>query len=458
MAWKYPDVVVVVPGLIGSVLAKDGRPLWGTSPGALYRIFSGGALRQMALTAVDDETDDLGDGIVATGLVDNVEILPGLWKQGGYSRLTAGLTEVGGLIPGENLFAFPYDWRRSNRVSARKLAAVVPGWLDAWRRKSGNAQAKVVFVVHSMGGLVARHYVECLNGWTMTRTILSFGTPYKGSGNALGFLCNGFTWKIGPVEAFDGTDALRSFDSVYQLLPTYPFVKEPGQQHKRVFELDLPNLDPARAKAAHAFHDEIRLAQEANARSDEYRMSGPRVRPVIGTEQPTVQSAAWDGRTLTMLMVPEGADLGGDGTVPRVSALPLELGFESATYVPNTHSALQSDDVSFGHMRSVLTEADVDPRTLRAAAGESFSLYLEDAYRAGRPVRIEATVSDHLQVIDGTVERVDEPAEPAWITLRRSPGDDRYRCEVSLSPGIYRMKLSAERFHTVEDVFLVSDD
>lgn len=458
MAWKYPDLVVVIPGLIGSVLEKDGRPLWGTSPRAIDRILRGAALREMALAATDDESDDLGDGIVATAVLDNVEILPGLWKQGGYSRLRAGLEASGiGLIPGENYFEFPFDWRRSNRVSARKLAMTVPGWLNAWREKSGRSGAKVVFIVHSMGGLVARHYVECLGGWKTTKTILSFGTPYKGSGNALGFLCNGFVWKIGPVEAFDGTDALRSFDSVYQLLPTYPFVKQPGQAPMRVFELDLPNLDRKRATAAHAFHEEIRLAQEANARNEAYVRSGPRVRPVIGTEQPTVQSASLDGGTLTTLMVAGDDDLGGDGTVPRVSALPLELGFESTTYVPNTHSALQSDPVSFGHMRGVLTEDDVDPRTLRAGAGESFSLYLEDAYRAGRPVRFEATVSDHLRVIEGTVERVDAPAEPAWVTLRPSD-DNRYRGDVSLDVGIYRLKLSAERFHSIEDVFLVTND
>ncbi|MEY9881212.1 esterase/lipase family protein [Bradyrhizobium sp. USDA 329] len=457
MPWKYPDIVVVVPGLIGSVLSKDGKPLWGTSPGALYRILRGEAMRQLALTGTDDETDDIGDGIVATALVDNVEILPGLWKQGGYSRLQSGLVDGVGLIPGENYFVFPYDWRRSNRVSARRLAAFVPARLKAWREKSGNAEAKVVFVVHSMGGLVARHYVECLEGWKIARTILSFGTPYKGSGNALGFLCNGFTWKIGPVEAFDGTDALRSFDSVYQLLPTYRFVKEPGQDLKRVFELDLPNLDRTRATAAHAFHDEIRVAQEANSRSDEYGRTGPRVRPVIGTEQPTVQSAAWDGRTLTMLMRHDDMDQSGDGTVPRVSALPLELDFPVATYVPNTHSALQSDEASFGHMRGVLTESGVDPRTFRAGEAETFSLYVEDAYRAGRPVRIEATASDHLQAIEAQVDRVDESVPSTWITLRPS-ADGRYRCEVPLDSGVYRVKLSAERFHTVEDVFLVSDD
>lgn len=452
---KFPDIVVVIPGLIGSVLSKDGKALWGTSPGALWRVIAGGALDQLELGGSDNEEDDLGDGIVATALIENVEIVPGLWKQGGYSRLAEYLQSLH-LTRDDNYFEFPYDWRRSNRVSAKKLAALISPWLAAWRTKSGNPNAKVVFVVHSMGGLVARYFVECLEGWKVTKTILSLGTPYKGSGNSLGFLCNGFTWKVGPVEAFDGTDALRSFDSVYQLLPTYPFVKEPGQGLKRVFELDLPNLDRGRASAAHAFHEEIRIAHERNAQSDEYRRSGPRVRPVIGSEQPTVQSAAWDGRTLTTLMVRDGDDGSGDGTVPRVSALPLELGFESATYVPNTHSALQSDEVSFGHMRGVLTEADVDPRTYRTGLGRSFSLYLEDAYRSGQPVRIEASTSDYVQAIDGILERVDEGAAPRTVKLRLA--GERYRVDLPLEPGAYRVRLSAYQFHPVEDVFLVVAD
>lgn len=453
MAWKYPDVVIVVPGLIGSVLRKDGKPIWGTSPGAIRRVVAGGALDALALTGADDETDDLGDGIEATALIDNIEIVPRLWKKAGYSRLAASLVEGLGLTAGENFFTFPYDWRRNNRVSARKLASFVAPRLKAWREKSGRSEAKVVFVVHSMGGLVARHYVECLEGWKTTKTILSFGTPYKGAGNALDYLCNGFKWTVGPIEAFDGTTAMRSFDSVYQLLPTYPFVKELGQGYKRVFELDLPHLDRARAAAAHSFHEQIRIAQEGNAKVEEYRLSGPRVRPVIGTEQPTIQSAAWDGESLTPLMVHE-EDLSGDGTVPRVSAVPLELGFDSATYFPNKHSALQSDDVAFGHMRGVLTEAEVDPRTFRAPWGQSFSLYLEDAYYAGSPVTIEATATDHLQAIDGVIENVDTVTSTP-VKLR--PANGRYRVALPLASGAYRVRLSADSFHSVEDVFLVVD-
>jgi hypothetical protein len=75
MAWKYPDVVVVLPGLIGSALTKDGRPLWGITPGSLWGIVAGKALKELSLASVDNEEDDLGDGIVATSLIDNVEIV-----------------------------------------------------------------------------------------------------------------------------------------------------------------------------------------------------------------------------------------------------------------------------------------------------------------------------------------------------------------------------------------------
>ena len=93
---------------------------------------------------------------------------------------------------GQNWFDFPYDWRRDNRVAARHLAERAPAWLHAWRKQSGNKDAKLVLVGHSMGGLVARHYLEVLGGWRDARMLVTFGTPYRGSLNALDFLCNGF--------------------------------------------------------------------------------------------------------------------------------------------------------------------------------------------------------------------------------------------------------------------------
>ena len=38
----FPDVVVVLPGISGSVLTKDGKEVWGTSSGAIRHAVSSG--------------------------------------------------------------------------------------------------------------------------------------------------------------------------------------------------------------------------------------------------------------------------------------------------------------------------------------------------------------------------------------------------------------------------------
>jgi Lecithin:cholesterol acyltransferase len=449
-------ISLLVPGLIGSVLEKDGKPIWGYSLGATWRVVAGNALEQLQLNGADDERDDLQDGINPIALIPDVQIIPGLWKLEGYSILAENVAGRMKLIKGQNYREFPYDWRRSNRVSARKLAALVPSWLQEWKDKSGNTEAKVAFVVHSMGGLVARYYIECLEGWKTTRTLLSYGTPYRGSGNALGYICNGFSWDVGPLKLFDGTKAIRSFDAVYQLLPTYPFVDIGAKDLARVSDLTLPNMDRRRASAAAAFHHEIASAQEKNAKVDLYAANGPKVRPVVGIEQPTLQSAKFDGSVLSMLQSYLTKDVKGDGTVPRVSAIPLELQQESASYVATTHSALQSDDGALGHLRGVLTEADIDLAKFREVGIATFGLELQDAYAANQRVEIRAMASEYIQSIRGKVTRLDAPQQD-W-TLSLWPSGEKYVGSIKLPAGLYRVSLAEQGFHPVSDVFLVLDE
>jgi hypothetical protein len=165
MAFK--DVVVVLPGISGSVLEKDGKEIWGTSTGAIWRAVTtgGDSINSLALGQVDDpQMDDLGDGVKATRLIPDLHLVPGLWKIDGYSGLMKRLQTALGLEPGRNLFGFAYDWRRDNRVSARRLQKDARGWLKSWRERSGNGQARLVLVGHSMGGLVARYFLEVLGG------------------------------------------------------------------------------------------------------------------------------------------------------------------------------------------------------------------------------------------------------------------------------------------------------
>lgn len=218
------DVVVLIPGIGGSALAKDGTEVWSFTHGAALRglLPRGSSLTRLTLQGTDDPAlDDLGDGVVPTRLIPDFHVVPRLdWRIDGYQHLAAQLTARFGCVPGENLFQLPYDWRRDNRVAARTLARRAHGWLRRWRDASGNDDAKLVLVGHSMGGIVARLYLELEEGWRDTRTLITFGTPYSGSVNALEFLANGFRKGWGPLTV-DLSAMLRSFTSVYQLLPSY---------------------------------------------------------------------------------------------------------------------------------------------------------------------------------------------------------------------------------------------
>ena len=217
------DVVVLLPGIGGSVLARDGKDVWAPTPGvALAGVLSlGGNIKRLKLDGDDPDVDDLGDGVVATRLVPDFHFVPGLdWKIDGYTKFRDDVVRRFGVVPGDNYFEFPYDWRRDNRVAARALARRTHDWLTRWREKSGNADAKLVLVCHSMGGIVARLFLEFLDGWRDTRTLVTFGTPYSGSVNALDFLVNGFRKGWGPFTV-DLSALIRSFTSAYQLLPSY---------------------------------------------------------------------------------------------------------------------------------------------------------------------------------------------------------------------------------------------
>jgi pimeloyl-ACP methyl ester carboxylesterase len=444
---RMGDVVVMLPGITGSVLQRNGKDVWAPTPSAVLGalLSLGKNVKSLALKEDPPDVDDLGDGVVATRVMPDIHLIPGLWKIDGYSKLKSYVTKTFDVRPGENFFEFAYDWRRDNRVSARKLERSAADWLAAWRKKSGNKDAKLVLVGHSMGGIISRYYLECLDGWKDTRTLVTFGTPYRGSMKAIGTLANGMTKKIGPI-GLDLTTMVRSLTAVYQLLPVYPCY-EAGGELVRVAETDVPNVDRERAAAARQFHEEIRLAVEAHEQDEEYRRGRYGIRPVIGTFQPTAQSARTRGDGVELLNSYDGKDQDGDGTVPRVSATPIEVEHEeNAMFAAQRHASLQNDDPVLAQLAGILSGLDLDLSGFKALPTLGLSLDLEDVYDADEPLTVRARPEresdDRLLVVveDGARPPDDErPVELARASLQ--PADDGWQ-SAELPPlpaGTYRV-------------------
>ncbi len=454
------DVVVVLPGITGSVLQKDGKDVWNVTGGSVLRalLSLGQNVKDLALTDDPPDVDDLGDGVTAPKVMRDIHLIPGLWKIDGYSKTLTFITDTFDVVAGENFFEFPYDWRRDNRVAARKLAKDAQGWLASWREKSGAADAKLILVGHSMGGVISRYYLECLDGWRDTRVLVTFGTPYSGSMNAVGTLVNGLKKKIGPVGV-DLSELVRSLTAIYQLLPTYACYDGGDGKLVRVSEATIPHVDRHKAKAAAEFHDEIRSAVTAHEQDDEYRENRYDIRPVVGILQPTFQSARAEGDGVSLLSSYGGDDQGGDGTVPRVSATPFELEREAnAMFASERHASLQNEDAVLVQLRGVMSGLDIDFPTFRDAFPTiGLGLELDDVYQTGEPVQVRVRPEEEpaesllVQVFDAETDQ-----EVARETMR--PAEDGWH-EAELRPlqeGAYRLTaFGSGRVEPVTDIFVV---
>jgi hypothetical protein len=456
-----PDIVVLIPGILGSVLQRNGKDVWAISGSGIGKALASGwgSIQSLALKN-DSDADDLGDQVTAPRMIDDVHLIPWLWKIDGYTRIRRALTtSFQDIKAGKNFFEFPYDWRRDNRVAARRLAKESKQWLEERRKTTGNANAKLILICHSMGGLVARYFLEVLGGWRDTLALITFGTPFRGSLNALDFTANGMRKRIGPIPIIDLSDLLRSFTSVYQLLPIYPCHDE-GNGLVRVTEAKkIPNLVLARAEAALAFHDEIRTAVTANLKNEAYLQNRYYIHPIVGTRQPTLQSSRWKDR-FEMFYEYQNSDMDGDGTVPRVSATPIEIEKERReTFIAEKHGSLQNASEVWSHLQSVLRNSRLDLSIFKAAGdlranNIQVGLSIDDLYEKGEPIRLRAHPEEAVGL---TAELADVDGLNLWVQDMKPTPDGWYETEFPpKSEGVYRIKVyGKEGVCPVQDVFAV---
>lgn len=197
--------------------------------------------------------------------------------------------------------------------------------------------------------------------------------------------------------------------------------------------------------------------QAANARQDAYATAGPQVVPFVGIEQPTAQSAVVQNNQVKLLNSHEGRDLFGDGTVPRVSATPIELGNDPREiYAAESHGAIQNADDTLVNLKGVLTRSVIDLRLFQSAADlATLRLEINDALLPGEPLRVRVRPSTgapkvlvNLTPVAGgeSIEAsLSRDAEPRWQVG-----------EFELGAGIWRVTVQADGATPVSDLVVVA--
>ncbi len=213
-------VVFVLPGIMGSQLTVDDRPVWMN----ILELARGGLLLLSAGA----------DGVKATGLLSD-----------GYAALCEHLAQTHDVVP------FPYDWRRSIEDSARELQAA----LDKIVPLAEQANQPVRLLAHSMGGLVVRTMLAGPAGrktWARMcqhpgARFIMLGTPNGGS-HAIPALLIGRDALVKKLALVDLSsdhagllDTIAGFDGVLNLLPhTGTLDLFDHAVWERLLELDAP--------------------------------------------------------------------------------------------------------------------------------------------------------------------------------------------------------------------------
>ncbi|MEU5313662.1 hypothetical protein [Streptomyces sp. NPDC021562] len=454
------DLIVVVPGILGSVLYTSGeRPAWDASF-AMGAHVLGDFCRTLETLRLPS---DIGDGpsppphfLEPRGLMGGWQVWPGFWAGAGYGPLVRHLRTCVG--DDRQIMIFAYDWRLSNRYNARRLLRDVEPRLDEWRRNGGGADARLQLVCHSMGGLIGRYFLYVLDGQKLTRRAYTLGTPFSGSMKALKVLTGRLLPR--PPERLGGRvgainarlrDIAGTFPSVVELLPTYACVTEPGRTDDTAVKLtdrDLPDLDQHAVRHSRDFHGEILDKERPSSRG--------LLHVFAGHGQPTEQAVEIHGSELRFVRRQRGADYGGDGTVPWFSSVPAHWRDDAdALFYPVKHVGLPRHT----HLLRQLTHKITSNRPGEALKPPSpLSLDLPPVALAEQevPLRVRAdnpqmVLHAHLKDIDGT---------PHGRTLPLLPdGEGTYTAACRLPPGTWHVEVTTTTespASSVEDLIVVA--
>lgn len=346
---------------------------------------------RFTITEVNAEPPEPDPVIIVPGILGSA-FKNGLWVLDPIRHIYDNLVDTlvgNGYVYDQTIFTFPYDWMQSNEITAEELKTKI----DAVKAQTG--ASKVDLVAHSMGGLVARQYIESPNYGHDVDQLIFLGTPHLGAPLAYLMYDGGEINISGPGDILlslylshlaheAGFSNLYTYihsgevESIRELLPVYDYLFDETNNL-----LDYPSGYPTNP-----------FLEDLNGASDYLSLSGVKVTNIVGSDNQndTVNSLnikVSDALPYWAHGEPTALNQGvGDGTVPLFSAAPSFI--DSSTTVASDHTGLPTK--AEGLVYSTLTNKT--PSFLADASLAERFLIL----RAFSPIDIQITAPDGNRV------------------------------------------------------------
>lgn len=445
MSTPNGDLIVILPGILGSKLQRGGSATWGyrqvirNFDRLSERLYADLALPAGAFSAPDVAWND---GTIAPAPIGTLAVIPGFWRiTHGYERITSSLQTRFSSV--DNVVILPYDWRQSNRVTANYIHAMTYPMIR--RLRMTKPSARIQFVCHSMGGLAASYFAEILDTERYTRRIVTIGTPFDGAAKAYAVLAGDHV-ALGPMKFHLGK-TVRTFPSVAELLPMYGAFG-PGCE-----SLVSDNVDTVLPR--HILQHGVEFHRQLRAARRETEISYV---PIVGISQATDERIFLDGGRVAIHPNPDPHQRG-DGTVPRVSAIPSHWRDGSAAhFVSQRHGSIHAARAVIEAVYGAMTDIPRTPATGIDALGAN----VPDFGIAGEPVDFHATAGRD----SGSIIRLDvwvggRGRPPKTIPMRRQRGGEFFSQHVFARPGIYEWSIRSgpgrTARHSIHDAIFIVD-
>ncbi|MGH8898456.1 MAG: esterase/lipase family protein [Egibacteraceae bacterium] len=451
-------LVVVVPGIGGSVLAFPGKPddvVWDAGVGDIADL----VVRPDRMSVAESP------GLEPIGLTESTKLL-GFTVVPGYEGLLDQLEEFGKVdrrgdpnhpARDTDVVVAPYDFRHGIVEAAERLDAVVRGRQE--EVSEAERAARVIVVAHSLGGLVARYWMGPLRRWPWCRALITLGTPHRGASKALDWLVNGV--RLRGVRLPGPSRLVWDWPAVAELLPCYPVVRNlaapADAADGKWYPHELP-VDGLAGPAKKAY--DLHVGIERSWR--EMPRDGPEMVACIGWSHPTLDACFWDGISLEVTKdPPDWLDLSprwkgdfGDGTVPAVSALPPELDNQvrGPIRLVDRHVPMACSE----RILELILKAEGwgPPEHVHEGVdgerGPALGLDVDELHACGQPIPITATIREVDADLAGQAvwARLRDAADATagWVSVRLD-WDGEQGCFQGLLPGrpegLYELKVSA---------------
>lgn len=219
---RYNPVIVFLPGILGSKLTtKDGKVAWGKTG---YSMVNSEAAKRLSYCdspkLIASTLTHLEASIVDADVYGN-------WLN---------VLEKFKYIHGKKYLVVPYDWRGRIEESSKTLGEHLKKAIDS--KNIDLTGRYVIFVAHSMGGLVFSHWYA--NNYLVDQgsptpqykfkvaRVYFLGTPHDGAPSSLKVLMEGYDPTFNPLINLIASPLLRplnmvghTFPGLYQLLPPF---------------------------------------------------------------------------------------------------------------------------------------------------------------------------------------------------------------------------------------------